>query len=128
MTATAVTAVTAATAAMARRRIYWNILGYRVVQSQNLHGFGVCLTDELFIKMEYNRPPEAVTNHSAPRQSRRHTKHAFIPFSFFALRDPFLFWFFLLLSEIHWLSFVASFHTKTRMRIKFSAVILMHRE
>lgn len=31
---------------------------YWVVQSRNLHGFGVCLTDELFIKMEYNRPLE----------------------------------------------------------------------
>lgn len=31
---------------------------YWVVQSWNLHGFGVCLTDELFIKMEYNRPLE----------------------------------------------------------------------
>lgn len=42
---------------------------YRVVQSQNLHSLGVCLTDELFIKIEYNRPPEAATNHGAARHN-----------------------------------------------------------
>lgn len=30
------------------------------------------LTDELFIKTEYNRPPEVATNHGAARQSRRY--------------------------------------------------------
>jgi len=47
---------------------------YRVVQSQNLHGLGVCLTDELFIKIEYNRPPEAATNHGAARHNPANTQ------------------------------------------------------
>lgn len=47
---------------------------YRVVQSQNLHGLGVCLTDELFIKIEYNRPPEAATNHGVARHNPADTQ------------------------------------------------------
>ncbi|CAL1678169.1 unnamed protein product [Lasius platythorax] len=52
----------------------------RVVRSRKLAlGLGVRLTDELFIKIEYNRPPEAATNHGAARHDPAAHKACFHP-------------------------------------------------
>lgn len=99
---------------------------YWVVQSRNLHGFGVCLTDELFIKMEYNRPPEDCNKSQLHDNRAAHKARAFTP----SLRSilSFFQFFCFVLGSIRRRSCNVAFNTKTYMRVRHSAADAAHRK